>query len=133
MPKNKASTTIPELVPYLGQVPEGTVPDGLKILQLNVEGLSKQKISIIEQICTKHKVSVILLQETHITDISKLKIAGYELAASTLSNIHGTATFIENSVKWKPVKVMQPVLTKEWYVVEINQTHGGNLSVLTRP
>ena len=99
MPKNKASTTIPELVPYSGQVPEGTVRDGLKILQLNVEGLSKQKISIIEQICTKHKVSVILLQETHITDISKLKIAGYELAASTLSNINGTATFIKNSVK----------------------------------
>jgi exonuclease III len=114
------STTIPELVPYSGQVSKDTVRDGLKILQLNAEGLTNIKISVIEQICLKYKVSVILLQETHITDCSKLKVTGFDLAASTMSNVHGTATFIKSSLKWKPVDTVQSGRTTEWSAVEID-------------
>ena len=54
---------------------------GLRIFQLNVEGLSASKRSLIEELVTKHDIDVICLQETHIEDdvASRFYITGYDL------------------------------------------------------
>ena len=50
------------------------VPTGPAILQLNVEGLTKAKCEVIEQIAIKHNVKVVLLQETHAADDSGTRL-----------------------------------------------------------
>jgi len=44
------------------------------ILQLNTEGLTAEKISVIEQLAYKDKAFIIVLQETHCTTSDKLVI-----------------------------------------------------------
>jgi len=46
------------------------------ILQLNTEGLTADKISVIEQLAYKNKAFIIVLQETHCTTADKLVISG---------------------------------------------------------
>ena len=48
--------------------------DGATILQLNVEGLTNAKRTIIEQLAYTNKVTAILLQETHCETTEKLTI-----------------------------------------------------------
>ena len=50
------------------------------ILQLNTEGITANKISIIEQLAYKNKALVIVLQETHCTTADKLVIPNFSLA-----------------------------------------------------
>ena len=64
----------------------------ITVLHLNVEGLTKAKTSIIEHLTQARKSTAILLQETHKSESSRLKIRGFTLAASTKSDIHGIAT-----------------------------------------
>jgi len=42
------------------------------ILQLNTEGLTANKISVIKQLAYKNKAFIIVLQETHCTTADKL-------------------------------------------------------------
>ena len=51
------------------------------IMQLNVEGLTKAKCTIIKYLMEKHKATAILLQETDSLHLSTLKVFGYNLAA----------------------------------------------------
>jgi len=44
------------------------------ILQLNTEGLTADKIPVIEQLAYKNKAFIIVLQETHCTTSDKLMI-----------------------------------------------------------
>jgi len=44
------------------------------ILQLNIEGLTANKIFVIEQLAYKNKVFIIVIQETHCTRADKLVI-----------------------------------------------------------
>ena len=67
---------------------------GLVLLQLNAEGISKANIQVIEHLATKNLATVILLQETHVTNPDVLNIPGYSLAAYTSSRVHGVATFV---------------------------------------
>ena len=50
--------------------------DGSKILQLNVEGLTNSKLTIIEQLAHANKVTAILLQETHCGTTEKPTMGG---------------------------------------------------------
>jgi len=50
------------------------------ILQLNTDGLTENKISVIEQLAYKNKAFIIVLQETHCTTEDKLVIPNFSLA-----------------------------------------------------
>jgi len=64
------------------------------ILQLNTEGLTADKISVIGQLACKNKAFTIVLQETHCTTADKLVIPNFSLAGSILSRNHGFAAFV---------------------------------------
>jgi len=55
------------------------------ILQLNTEGLTADKISVIEHLAYKNKAFIIFLQETHCTTADKLVIPNFSQAGSILS------------------------------------------------
>ena len=70
------------------------------IIQLNTEGLTDNKISVIEQLAFKNKAFIIVLQETHCITADKLVIPNFSLAASILSRNHGLATFVHEWLEW---------------------------------
>ena len=69
------------------------------ILQLNTEGLTADKISVIEQLAYKNKDFIIVLQETHCTTGDKLVIPNFSLDGSILSRNHGLATFLHDRLE----------------------------------
>jgi len=72
----------------------------LSILQLNTEGLTTNKITVIEQLAYKNKAFVIALQETHCTAADKLAILNFSLAGSVLCRKHGISTFVHERLEW---------------------------------
>jgi len=73
------------------------------ILQLNTEGLTADKISVIEQLAYKNKAFSTVLHETHCTTAGKLVIPNFSLAGSILSRNHGLATFVHERLEWSLV------------------------------
>ena len=65
-----------EQAPLLERTEISVVEEGVTLLQLNVEGLTKAKINVIEHLAQKYNPTAILLQETHVSDTSRLKICG---------------------------------------------------------
>jgi len=63
-------------------------------MQLNTDGITTNKISVIEQLAYKNKELVIVLQETRCTTADKLVVSNFSLARSVLSRKHGLATFV---------------------------------------
>ena len=63
------------------------------LLQLNTEGLTADKISVIEQIACK----------THCTTADKLVIPNFSLAGSILSRNHCLVTFVHERLEWSLV------------------------------
>ena len=110
----------PEHVPCPRQAPSvGVIGDGISVLQLNIEGLTGAKVSVLERVIGEHKPSVVLLQETHVKDISRLKIPGYSLAASTRSDTHGIATFVQHQLKWHELGSSDDDSSLEWAATEV--------------
>ena len=70
------------------------VGPALKILQLNVEGLSAAKREIIGEIAHHHQADVICLQETHIPDTiaGRYNINGFDLISVSPDPVFGRAT-----------------------------------------
>ncbi len=58
-----------EQVSFLGQAPLNAIREGISVLQLNVEGLTKAKGNIIEHLLQIYKVTAVLLQETHTSEV----------------------------------------------------------------
>ena len=52
--------------------PSKVESQGLTVLQLNVEGLTTAKLSVLEHVATTNKATVVLLQETHNCPVSRL-------------------------------------------------------------
>ena len=90
------------------------------ILQLNVEGLTRSKIHVIEQLAHRNRAFVILLQETHCTSAEKLVIPRYTLAGSTSSMQHGLATFVHESLKWSYVEKSPADSGSEWLCINVD-------------
>ena len=61
-------------------------------LQLNIEGLTADKIFVIEQLADKNKDFIIVLQGTHCTTADKPVIPNFSVAGSVLSGHSGIAT-----------------------------------------
>ena len=89
------------------------------MLQLNVEGLTRAKSTIIEHILHTHQTTAILLQETCINDSTRLKIPGFILAAYTENDINGIATFVKNTAKWKAITSSPPDSNVDWAATQI--------------
>lgn len=76
------------------------VGPALRILQLNVEGLSAAKRSVIGSIAAQHAADIICLQETHVeSDVAnRFSIAGFDLVSHTLHPKHGRATYVRSDI-----------------------------------
>ena len=86
-----------------GSVPAAEDDRRPSILRLNTEGLTANKISVIEQLAYKNKAFIIVLQETHGTTAGKLVIPNFSLAGSVLRRKHGRATFVHERLEWSLV------------------------------
>ena len=76
------------------------VGPALRILQLNVEGLSAAKRSVISSIAVQEKIDIICLQETHVDgDIaSRFTITGFDLVSYKLHAKHGRAIYVRGNI-----------------------------------
>jgi len=110
---------VPKHVPLSGRTPEVVVRDGVALLQLNVEGLTKAKINVLTHLAQAHAVTAILLQETHYKDRSHLKILGYTLTACTEIEVYGTATFVKHHARWSAIAVCPENSLLEWTSTEV--------------
>ena len=67
----------------------------------------------------ENKAIIVLLQETHATRPDVLTIPGYSLAAHTICDSYGMATFVIDSAKWNKITFSQPGSDIEWAVAEV--------------
>lgn len=78
------------------------IVEGIRILQLNVEGISKDKSEVLARLAYDNKADVILLQEVHVKSeqdlINRGTIPGYTLAASIPSQVYGIATYVSEEL-----------------------------------
>ena len=110
---------VPKHVPLSGRTPAVVVCDGVTLLQLNVEGLTKAKINVLTSLAQTHAVTAILLQDTNCKDRSHLKISGYTLAACTESEVYGTATFVKHHALWSAIAVCPENSLLEWTATKV--------------
>jgi len=89
------------------------------IHQLNTEGLTENKISVIKQLAYKNKASTIFLQETHCTTADKLVIPNFSLAGTILSRNHGLATFVHERLEWPLVDQSPEQSETEWLCADV--------------
>jgi len=72
----------------------------LRIMQLNVEGLSAAKREVISSIAVRQKIDVICLEETHVhvDKTNHFSIAGFDLLAYSLHTKYGRATYVRDNI-----------------------------------
>ncbi|KAL4154376.1 hypothetical protein QTP88_000253 [Uroleucon formosanum] len=72
----------------------------LRIFQLNVEGISSDKSRYLERLLKEHKIDVVLLQETHVSNelqmTRRATISGYTLISALYHRSYGSATYVRN-------------------------------------
>src|SRR5206468_9274274 len=76
------------------------VDPALRILQLNVQGLSATKSSVISFIEDKQHIDIIYLQETHVDKdkASLFSIPGFDLVSYVLHPKHGRAMYVRGNI-----------------------------------
>jgi hypothetical protein len=99
----------------------------IKICQLNIEGISKDKCDYLAKLAKKMEIDVIVLQETHTGTEEQLHsrglISGYILVDHLCSSIYGLATYVrENLSNYEKVekKVVNDVHLID---IKIGDTH----------
>ena len=90
------------------------------ILQLNIEGLTASKMSVLHRLALQCEALVILLQETHCTSVERLDLPSYHLAGFSLSRKHGLATFVHERLKWILIDQSSPTSEIEWVCVDVD-------------
>ena len=90
------------------------------IFQLNIEGLTASKMSVLHHLAIQFEALVILLQETHCTDAEKLVLPNYQLAGSSLSRKHGLATFVHERLRYTLLDQSLPTSKIEWLCVDVD-------------
>ena len=90
------------------------------ILQLNIEGLTASKMSVLHHLALQCEALVILLQETHSTSVERLDLPSYHLARFFLSRKHGLATFVHERLKWILIDQSPPTSEIEWVCVDVD-------------
>ena len=89
-------------------------------LQLNIEGITANKICVLSQLTTRYSVHVVLLQETHCTSADRLMIPHFSLAGSVLIRKHGLATFVHEKLNWTLADHFSEGSATEWLCVDVN-------------
>jgi len=89
-----------------------------RILQLNTERLTANKISNIKQLAYKYKALVIILQETNCTTTDKLVIPNFSLSGSVLSRKHGFTAFVHERLEWSLVNQSPEQSKTEWLCID---------------
>ena len=89
-------------------------------LQLNIQGITANKICVLSQLTTRYSVHVILLQETPCTSADRLVIPNFSLAGSVLSRKHGLATFVHEKLNWTLADHSPEGSATEWLCVDVN-------------
>jgi len=109
-----------QTTPFSGRGSRNAAEDDPKpsILQLNTEGLTENKIFIIEQLAYKNKAFIIVLQETHCTTADKLVTPNFLLAGSILCRNYGIATFVHERLEWSLVDKSPEQSEAEWLCVD---------------
>lgn len=71
-----------------------------RILQINAEGLSRDKCEYLSKLATDLKIDILAVQETHLTEDLERRgnIAGYRMIARLFSSIHGSAVYARNNL-----------------------------------
>ena len=106
--------------PFSGRGSRNVAEDPrLNILQLSTEGLTADKISVIEQLAYKNKAFIIVLQETHSTTADKLVIPNFLQAGSVLSRNHGLGTFVHERLEWSLDDQSPEQSETEWLCVDV--------------
>ena len=90
------------------------------ILQLNIEGLTASKMSVLHHLALQCEALVILSQETHCTSVERLDLPTYHLAGFSLSRKHGLATFVHERLKWILIDQSPPTSEIEWVCVDVD-------------
>ena len=90
------------------------------ILQLNIEGLTASKMSVLHHLAIQCEALVILLQETHRTSVERLVLPSYHLAGFFLSRKHGLATFVHERLKWILIDQSPTTSEIEWVCVDVD-------------
>ena len=90
------------------------------ILQLNTEGLTASKVSVLYHLAAQCEALVILLQEIHCTSAHRLVLPDYQLAGIFLSKKHGLATFAHEQLKWTLFDQSPPTSETEWLCVDVD-------------
>jgi len=71
----------------------------INIMQLNIEGISKSKSLCLSKMLIENNVDVVLIQETHVSDLIQLQvrgeIEGFKLIGATYSQVYGIATYVK--------------------------------------
>jgi len=100
----------------------------LRILQLNVEGLSSAKRTIISAIARKQKVDIICLQETHIPteEAGRYTIDGFDLLSHSAHAKHGRATYVCSNIA-----SACPLFSGEFY--DVVQVGGYQIANIYKP
>ena len=68
------------------------------ILLNSTQGLTRPKCEVIQKIAMNNSIAVILIQETHATNVDKITIYGYSLIGSINHSKHGIATLVRNDL-----------------------------------
>ena len=92
----------------------------LTILQLNIEGLTANKMNVLHHLAMQSEALVILLHETHCTDVEKLVLPNYQLTGSSLSRKHGLATFVHERLRYTLLDQSPPTSEIEWLCMDID-------------
>jgi exonuclease III len=74
----------------------------LRILQLNIEGISRSKCDYLSRLLVENNITVLVLQETHAENASDLSSRGhierFTLASATFHKKYESATYVRNSI-----------------------------------
>ena len=90
------------------------------ILQLNIEGLTASKMSVLHHLAIQSEALVVLLQETHCISADRLVLPNYQLAGFSLSRKHGLATFVHERLKWILFDQSPTTSEIEWVCVDVD-------------
>ena len=93
-----------------------------RILQLNVEGLTRAKRDLIRHLADEFNTNVILLQETHANNEDKLQIEGYNTIDYVPSKHHGIATYVREGIHVKSTQKSPEGCPIEWISITIDDT-----------
>uniref|UniRef100_H3AHW7 Endonuclease/exonuclease/phosphatase domain-containing protein n=1 Tax=Latimeria chalumnae TaxID=7897 RepID=H3AHW7_LATCH len=72
----------------------------MRVLQLNVEGLSAAKRTVMNDLARRYNIDIICLQETHISmdEASRYKLDGFDLLNYVPHGRHGRATYVRANI-----------------------------------